>query len=125
MTDKQKSDRFYQVVDYSGGSLAGYVTCSYRDLVSVFGPPSDEGSDGYKVSTSWFILDSKKNVTFELYDYKETQLYDGSYPSVDSFRSQRSYDWHVGGHVDSIDFNALQGFLSEKLGFSVNVRKGW
>lgn len=79
--------------DYVGGSLAGYISASYKDLVALFGPPNSEG-DGYKVSTEWRLV--FKGHHFRLYDYKDTELYDRSQPSVEEFRSFDSYEWHVG-----------------------------
>lgn len=99
-------------VDFNG-SLIGYVTCSYDDLVEVFGEPNSTG-DGYKTSTAWFVKDTKTGETCEIYDWKETVLYDETLMSVEKFRSLPSYRWHIGG--TSFDVDALIEFLDEELG---------
>jgi hypothetical protein len=76
-----------------GTSLAGYLTASYRDLVKVLGRPNCEG-DQYKVSTEWVLVFKNRCVT--LYDYKDTKLYSRDLPSVQTFRRQDSYEWHIG-----------------------------
>lgn len=90
--------------DPTGTSLQGYFTTSFSKLAEALGPPLEE-SDGYKVSTEWDLI-SKDGVTVTLYDYKETSLYDSSYPSVDAFRSLPKYDWHIGAqnkaHADAL-----------------------
>ncbi len=105
--------RFIPSDDYAGGWLQGEFTASYSDLVKVFGEPSD--GDGYKVSTSWTIQDTETGAVFEIYDYKETSLYDPSNnPSVEEFRALDSYDWHIGGER-ACDRGALRTFVSERL----------
>jgi hypothetical protein len=121
MTNESKDDRFIPTTEFHGGSLRGYVTLSYADLVKVFGEPNSEG-DEYKVSTSWTLVDQETGDGVEVYDYKETSLYSSSYPSVESFRALPEYDWHLGG--GTIDFRALSSFLSKKLGRTITCRKG-
>lgn len=90
-------------------SLIGYYTTSYAKLVEVFGSPSE--SDGYKVSTEWGLT-TDDGVSFSLYDYKETNLYDEDLPSVEEFRSLSSFGWHIGG------WNGLESiklYLDKKL----------
>lgn len=77
-----------------GTSLIGYMTASYKDLHRVLGPPNVEAGD--KVSTEWAV--KYKGYAFTIYDYKETNIYDRSLPSVRKFRSLPSYEWHIGGH---------------------------
>lgn len=96
----------------NGTSLKGHVTCSYNDLVKIFGYPNAP-SDDYKVSTSWVLEDDKGNV-HTIYDYKETNLYDDSYPTVEEFRTQPSHDWHIGAHK-GIDPNYLVNFIKENI----------
>lgn len=78
-----------------GGSLCGYVDASYGKLVALFGEPNSEG-DMYKVSTQWVLEKDETGILVRLYDYKDTNLYDGSYPSVEEFRQLDTYKWHVG-----------------------------
>jgi hypothetical protein len=117
----KKNDRFKRNADneFHGGSLIGYVTLSFKDLKKIFGAPNG-GTDGYKVSTSWKIVDTVTGNVFEIYDYKETNLYERGMPSPAAFRRRDSYDWHLGG--SKLDKAALSAFLSEKLGFDVRAR---
>lgn len=118
-----KGDRFVRNTDSDsdGGCLIGYVTLSYKELVKIFGKPNG-GTDGYKVSTSWDIIDTVTGNVIELYDYKETKQYDSHLQSVAAFRKRDSYDWHIGG--SKFDPAALSIFLSSKLPRSVAVRTG-
>jgi len=74
-------------------SLQGYITTSFSKLVEKFGEPVE--SDGYKVSSEWLCeyIDWTK---FTVYDYKETELYNPDYPTVEDFRSLPSHQWHIG-----------------------------
>lgn len=74
-------------------SLQGYFTASYADLKKVLGEP--QSSDGYKVSTEWIVEHNGR--TWTIYDYKETDLYEPGYPSVEQFRKLPEYQWHIGG----------------------------
>jgi hypothetical protein len=116
-----ENNRFRASEESFGGCLQGYVTCSYAELVSVFGEPDPRGSDGYKVSTEWNIEDTEEGRSFTLYDYKETNLYSPSLPTVQQFRNQRSYEWHIGGDPD---FGAISRFLTKKLGRAVIASAG-
>lgn len=91
---KTKIEGMYLADNRSGGSLAGYMTCSYKDLRAVLGPPNSKG-DEYKVSTEWVLLYRGK--TWTIYDYKETRTYDRSLPSVRAFRALPEFEWHIGG----------------------------
>lgn len=73
------------------------MPASYKALRAKLGPSI--GGDGYKVSTSWLVNDKVTGIVFEVYDYKETNLYDSSLQSVRSFRSRPSYDWHIGSSM--------------------------
>lgn len=121
---KQQFKRFVPTTEYAGSGLQGYVNLSYKELRKIFGAPLH--SDGYKVSTEWCIKDVVTGRTFSLYDYKETNLYDSDLPSVRKFRQLPSYDWHIGcNDLRASDAEALQAFLSERVGRQVTVRKGW
>ena len=98
--------------DPTGTSSQGGVEASYKDIHKILGDPMDE-SDGYKVSTEW-ILTGPRGCVVTLYDYKATSLYDDGMPSVEEFRAQRFYDWHIG--ADNKESGALfEGWLSAKL----------
>lgn len=83
-----------------GTSGQGSVEVSYQDLEDAFGVPED--SDNYKVSGEWTFTDKDGNV-YTLYDWKETNLYDGEYPSVEKFRNQDSAEFHTGGTDEQRD----------------------
>jgi hypothetical protein len=76
-----------------GTYLCGEIELSYRILAQVFGEPAE--SDGYKVSGVWCFA-GPDGLSFTLYDYKETSLYDRSCPSVFDFRALPSHIWHIG-----------------------------
>ena len=96
--------------DTNGTSLQGYFNCSYKVLEAIFGEPVK--SDEYKVSTEWVFEDVETGDVYTLYDWKETNLYSPNYPSVDEFRSLKSYEWHIGGYDDPSD---LINFLNKKV----------
>jgi len=86
--------------DLNGTCLMAEITCSYKDLVSLFGKPNDKG-DGYKVSTMWVLKDEDGNVC-DIYDYKQTRLYDRQSMTIKAFRSLPSYSWHIGAHNKAV-----------------------
>ena len=96
----------------SGTHYLDEINCSYSALVEIFGEPNSEG-DGCKVSTEW-ILESENGAIVTIYDYKETDLYDKELLSVEQFREQESYYWHIGGtnHDDAL---LLKEFIFAKL----------
>jgi hypothetical protein len=82
-----------------GTSLRGGITTSYAKLKALFGEAKE--SDGHKVSSEWVFEDEDGSVA-TLYDWKQTSLYDEEYPSVDEFRAQSSYDWHIGAKTPEV-----------------------
>ena len=100
--------RFLPTKRTEGGNLLGYITCSYATLVRAFGEPTK--SDGYKTSSEWSIIDVFTGRTLSIYDYKQTNMYDSSCPSVQTFREQPSAEWHIGG-IKRPDFDALREFI--------------
>ena len=87
-----------------GTHAVGEIVASYAKLVKAFGKPQE--SDGYKVSGEWTFEDGRNGNIFTLYDWKETSLYDSEYPSVESFRQQKSANFHIGGDSDPTEFKA-------------------
>lgn len=67
---------------FRGTGLVAYVTCSYADLVRVFGKPVEGSADG-KVRAEWFVQSGA--TAARIYDYKE-----------DRPLSQLK-EWHIGG----------------------------
>ncbi len=98
------NDRF--VVDpdaqVSGTYLVGQIRTSYNELVNVLGPSSS--GDDYKVSSEWILFDSLTGNVFAIYDWKETNLYSDSLPSVEDFRNGGRTTWHIGGKSNPSDF---------------------
>lgn len=75
---------------------------TFAELLALFGMP--EESDGHKSSGDW-IFESNKGDVFTIYDWKATNLYDPSLPSVDEFRrSPAQVTFSVGGRGDVADF---------------------
>jgi len=75
---------------------------TFPELLALFGMP--EESDGHKSSGDW-IFESNKGDVFTIYDWKSTNLYDPSLPSVDTFRrSPAVVPFSVGGVNDASDF---------------------
>lgn len=110
--------RFIPSAEYGSGSLVGYITCSYADLVKTFGEPNG-GTDGYKVSTEWIVRDTELGHTLCIYEYKETSLYNSSNPTVEEFRALPSYQWHIGGGHRNPDFGALAQFIEVEAGCKI------
>ena len=83
--------------DINGTCLVGHLDTNYKQLKKLFGEP--EESDGCKVSGEWVFKDRTSKDVFTVYDWKQTDLYDTGYPSVDEFRdSDSNYAFSVGGH---------------------------
>lgn len=101
---------FKKTNEFQSGHLVGSFTCSYADLVRIFGEPGDM-TDEYKVSTQWSVTDGTQH--FEIYDYKETCTYDEDLPTIEEFRAWPEYDWHIGGTVKP---TSLVEFLKSKIG---------
>lgn len=97
--------------DICGTCLRGYFEIGYADLVKEFGEPHYSGVEGDKISTQWTFTSDDKKIAISLYDYKDTNLYDDSLPSVEEFRSMKSFEWHVGAKSES-DANLFKAFLS-------------
>lgn len=107
-------ERFVPTASSGSGSLIGYVSLNFCELLDVFGPP--RCGDDYKVSTEWLVEDTDTGRVFSLYDYKETELYCADLPSVDDFRKQPDYRWHIGGDGRFFDERSFDEFMSQKLG---------
>ena len=95
----------------SGTSLRGSIITSYAKLKTLFGEARE--SDGYKVSSEW-TFEGPNGEVVTLYDYKQTNLYDREYPSVEEFRAQSSYDWHIGANTVEIA-DKFEQWLEEEL----------
>lgn len=109
-------DRFTRAGDdanINGTCLRGYFEASYADLVAVFGEP--ERGDGYKVSTEWIIVDRTCDDVVTVYDWKETSLYESYLMSLDEFRAQKTYQWHLGGR-GNVSAHTFAEWLGVKLG---------
>lgn len=80
------------------------IQACYRDLVKLFGEPLDGGCE--KVSGEW-LFEGENGELISVYDYKSTDLYDGTYPTVEEFREQDWAEFSIGGfkEEDVIKFN--------------------
>jgi hypothetical protein len=90
----------------NGTHCLGYFDASYRELRALLGAPMD---GDHKVSTEW-KLSGPGGCVVTLYDYKATNLYDNSLPTVRGFRRMKSYEWHIGAH-DQASADALLAWL--------------
>lgn len=92
------------------GSFQFEITTSFEKLKKLFWEPI---STWDKVSTQWNLTYLPKNINFYIYDYKETNLYDDTYPTVEEFRAKKQYDWHIGWSKDLFNIrDELIYFLS-------------
>ncbi len=105
--DQQKSHKHFKSQIMT--SFKGYFKTSYQKLYDFLGEPvSGEG----KVSTTWILKIGGKQYT--IYDYKQTDLYNEDYPTVEEFRKLNSYLWHIGAELDS-DASACIEHLEKKI----------
>lgn len=95
----------------NGSSRKGHLLARYSDLVALFGEP--EYCDGYKVSGEW-VFRTRDGECITLYDWKMTNLYDESYPSVEEFRaSDEIQEFNVGGHTSMAASDFIQALADE------------
>jgi hypothetical protein len=93
-------------------SFSGRITLHYKDLVDTFGPPSK--ADGCKISGIWVWVDDK-GAAYTVYDYKQTDLYDSTLPSVATFRTEHQpHTWHIGAPAYG-NVSAFQDWLQEQI----------
>ena len=81
--------------EFVSTSLQGYITCSYAELVKVFGEQTcTETSGDGKVDIEWEMqvedFDHNAIRPFTIYNWKD---YDGGFEA----RSNPIYRWHIGG----------------------------
>jgi len=87
--------KFKQKLFDGSSSLQGETApFTFFEIAAVFGLPNNDGDD-YKVTSEW-KLEFEDGTIATIYDYKATEAYDGSYPSVENFRHTK-YEWHIGG----------------------------
>lgn len=79
-----------------GGSLQGYVTCTYAHLVKILGYPSDN-MDDFKSDAEWQIKwwDGEKAC---IYNYKDGK----NYLRDDGLEKEDITDWHIGGESEEV-----------------------
>jgi len=101
-----------------GTSLKDYVTLRYKDIVQVFGEPTEV--DEFKVSGEWIFINDETGECFTIYDWKSTNLYDPRAQSVDQFRSSSlPFKFNVGGKTDASTFiswvkRRIQDYYTDK-----------
>ena len=85
-----------------GSSLAGYIHCTYKELLEVLGEPTYQDPSGdSKVQKEWVV--EYNGEVFTIYDWK---TYDPEYTmnELDEF--------HIGGKGSAHDFiNELEGMI--------------
>jgi hypothetical protein len=82
-------------IDINGTYLQGEVMATRKELISVFGNPT-EYPEGDKVTTEWCIK-FDNGLVASIYDWKR---YEQGAPELDEI-----YDWHIGG--TSVDVVSL------------------
>ncbi len=105
--------------------LVGYVVASYDELVTVFGKPTYVAAarERVKVAISWNLIDSVTGNTFTVYEYKSTTRY-SDHPSALSLATLRrlpEFEWNIA--AGRFDLDALQRYLSTRLGRDVVVKR--
>jgi len=75
---------------YNGTSLQGYINATYKELVAVFGKPTD--GDGYKVDAQW-LIEFDNGTLATIYNYKDGINYNGRSGTPKT----QITEWHVGG----------------------------
>ena len=87
----------------SGTHLQGHITCTYKDIVKVFGEPNE--SDGYKSDAGWDIKWDDGTVS-TIYNWKNGPNYigRGTIEDID--------EWNIGGH----DLTAANDMVLELIG---------
>jgi hypothetical protein len=113
------SSKYYQINEFIGGGLRGYVTASYSELYGLFGAPTrDNASSDGKVSTQWNIKGPR--CEFTLYDYRDVDC--SSPKAIADFRARESYEWHIGGRVTPKQIAAFKKWLERALRREVDAR---
>lgn len=88
----------------------GKITCSYMDLLEIFGLPTfDEPSADGKTDVEWHVKWDDDTVA-TIYNWKD---YDGGITA----KSSVEYTWHIGGfNINAVEkvFNEMEELLSEK-----------
>jgi hypothetical protein len=86
---------------WKSGSLQGYITESYYNLVDAFGEPtySEPSGDG-KVNTEWVlrfkVIDNDAEDPDD-WEYIHATIYDWKEESPEVARQSAKYRWHIGG----------------------------
>ena len=110
--------------EFGGG--VGHVTCSYDELVRCFGKPTYVAGqrEQTKIAMEWKLEDRVTGNLFSVYEWKSTTRY-SSHPSALSLAALRrlpEFEWNIA--AGRFDLDALQRWMSEKLGREVKVRRG-
>ena len=73
-----------------GGCLQGYVETTYKNLLELFGNPTD--GDGYKVDAEW-VIKFEDGTVATIYNWKDGKNYNGA----EGMEVEDITDWHIGG----------------------------
>lgn len=97
----------------NGTYLVGWIKATYVELAELFGEA--EETDEYKISGHWRFADEDGNV-FTVYDWKKTNLYSLSAPSVKEFRtSSTPCTFNIGGKQNTELNSNFMRWLETKL----------
>lgn len=85
--------------DSNGTCLKGRLVGNYQQFVEKFGKPIE--FDGDKVSGEW-IFESENGDVVTLYDWKSTNLYEETLPTVEEFRQLPKSYFNIGAHSQEV-----------------------
>ena len=105
------------------GGFSGTITCSYDELVRCFGKPTyvAKAHERVKTAMEWKLEDRATGNRFTVYEFKSTTRY-STHPSALSLAALRRlpvFTWNIG--AGRLDPDALQRWISEKLGREVMI----
>ena len=101
----------------SGTSLVGHITCTYDDIVKVFGEPNE--SDGYKSDAGWDIEWDDGTVS-TIYNWKNGNNYNN-----DGTRTKSIVEWNVGGKNPLALHYVLRAIKRSKNGHQSREQLEW
>ncbi len=107
------------------GGNVGYVTCSYAELVKCFGQPIyvAPAHERVKIAMEWKLEDRVTGNLFSVYEWKSTTRYSthASALSLAALRRKPEFEWNIA--AGRFDLDALQRWMSERLGREVKFRR--
>jgi len=89
-----------------GSGNMGYLTCTYKHLVNMFGDPVIR-TDEYKTSAEWHVEhmhDGEFKGVTAIYDYKQCKTYHGE----DGLDVEDITEWNLGGKSSWLAADLIQ-----------------